>query len=94
MTDRWIKDPDATLDWAIDWTAWLATDETIATSTWTVPDGLTQGTGTQAASSVDGINTIWLSGGTDGDTYHITNEIVTSSNRTDDRSFDITIRER
>jgi hypothetical protein len=88
----WIaKDPDAVLDYTIDWTAWLADSgaDTIASSSWTVPAGLTQNNATRSAAKT----TIWLSGGTLGATYRITNRIVTSGGRTAERSFDLVVQQ-
>lgn len=84
-----IKDPDAVLDYGLDWTAWLDGD-TISTSTWTVPEGITKDSDTKDTTTT----TIWLSGGTDGSSYELTNHIVTAAGREDDRSITITMRER
>ena len=37
-----VKDPGEVKDYAIDWTAHLATSETITTSTWVVATGITK----------------------------------------------------
>jgi len=88
------KDPDAVLDYTRDWKAtsdpWLADAETISTSTWVVPSGITE----DSSTNDDTTTTIWLSGGTDGTDYEITNRITTSASRTDDRTFRIQVRER
>ncbi len=84
------QDPNALLDYTLDWTAWLDTGETIDTSEWFVDAGLTVG----ATSSADGLNTVWLSGGTDGVTYRVTNRISSSDNRVDERSFYVRIGQR
>ena len=86
------KDPNAVLDYGFDWSDWLdeVTDESISTSTWTVPSGITK----DSDSKMDGITTIWLSGGTAGETYLIANRIVTSASRTEDRSFKAKVVER
>lgn len=85
------KDPDAVLDYGFDWgTNWLATGETIATSTWVVPTGITEDSATKTTLTT----TIWLSGGTVNTTYEFTNRIITSAGRTDDRSFKVRIRQR
>jgi len=39
---RFLKDPDAVLDYGFDWSDWLADGETISTSTWTVETGITK----------------------------------------------------
>jgi hypothetical protein len=83
------KDPHAVLDYAIDWTRWLAGD-TIATSEWLLPVGLTKMADTKTASS----STVWLSGGTAGQSYIVTNRITTAGGRTEDRSFTIRVEER
>lgn len=83
------KDPDAVLDYQINWAPYLGAD-TISTSTWIVPDGITEVTNTNTATTT----TIWLSGGTVGSRYALTNRITTSNGRTDDRSITIRIVER
>jgi hypothetical protein len=84
-----IKDPNAVLDYSVDWTRWLNGDS-IATSDWTVPPGLTEVTDTHTSTKA----TVWLSGGSVGQTYTVTNRITTTGGRTDDRSFDVKIAER
>jgi hypothetical protein len=84
------KDPDAVLDYGFDWSDWLESAETIATSTWTVPAGITKDSDTKDNTTT----TIWLSGGTEGASYKITNHIVTSEGREDDRSHVIHMIER
>lgn len=83
------KDPDAILDYTIDWSNWLSTD-TIASSSFTVPAGLSQ---PQAATHDNTTATCWLSSGTAGEKYLITNRIVTAAGRTQDRSFVLQIAE-
>jgi len=83
------KDPNAILDYAVDWSRWLAGD-TIAVSAWIAPDGLTKVSETNTATKA----TVWLSGGTAGQTYTVTNRITTAGGRTEDRSFTIRVEER
>lgn len=87
-----IKDPTARLDFAWDWSAWLADGETIDSQTVTVISGdvTIDGPATEDA----GIVTVWVEGGTVGTTSRLTCHIVTSDDREDDRSRTITIRER
>ncbi len=85
MSLSYYKDPDAELDYAVDWSAWLGTD-TIASAVWTLPTGLTQ----PRPSSVDGaVATVWLAGGTSGVTYTVTCRVTTAAGRIDDRSHRI-----
>lgn len=90
MIDILKKDPDAVLDFGFDWSDWLATGETISTSEWTVEDGITKDSDTNDTTK----STIWLSGGTAGITYELTNTITTSASRTDERSMKIRVVER
>ncbi len=80
-----IKDPDATLDYAFDWSEWLQESETISTYTLTVESGITK----EGDNEADGIVTVWLSGGTIGTTYIITCKVTTNLSRTDERSAEI-----
>lgn len=89
MSASFTKDPNAVLDYQVDWAAWLGAD-TISTSTWTVPAGLTAGT----ASNTTTTATVFLSGGTDGASYTVSNRIVTAGGRTDDRSFVLKVRQK
>ena len=86
----YVKDPDARLDYKIDWTSWLELAESISSSTWIVPTGLTKVDEATATKTT----TVWLTGGTVGDKYLVTNRITTSQNRTDDRTIEIVVRDR
>lgn len=85
MTTTFQKDPAATLDYSVDWTEFLEDEEVIAASQWTVPSGITQVT----TSYTDKKATIWLSGGTLGQTYELVNRITTDNNpaRIDERTI-------
>ena len=82
------KDPGSVIDYGIDWNdstvgPWLATGETISTSTWIVPTGLVSDSETNTTTAT----AIFLSGGTIDVTYTLTNRIVTTDGRTEDRSM-------
>jgi hypothetical protein len=89
MSSEFTKDPDAILDYRFDWSDWLGTD-TISTSTFTVPSGLTK----ESESKTTTTTTIWLSGGTVGQHYGVANRIVTAGGRTEDRSIMIHVTNR
>lgn len=92
MPSSFLHDPTAVLDYVVDWTAWLASGETISVSTWTVPAGITQ---TTPAPSTNGTkDTIWLTGGTIGTEYTITNHITTTAGRQNERSFVVSVVDR
>ena len=88
---RWDpKDPDEVLDYDIDWSTRLATGDEIATSTWTVPSGLTKG-----SDYVNGTKSVvWLSGGTLGETYPCLCRITTVDGRTHDQTARLGIRSK
>ena len=79
MARRWNdpKDPDEMLDYTVDWAEALAGD-TIASSVWTVPTGITRGLDTNTATTA----TIWISGGTADQNYTLLNRITTAGGRT------------
>lgn len=88
--DSWPnKDPDDILDYQIDWSARLGAD-TIVTSTWIVPAGITKNGESNTATAA----TIWLSGGTADITYTLTNRITTAAGRQIDKSVNIFIQEQ
>jgi hypothetical protein len=89
MAQIFIKDPDAVLDYQVDWSSWLDTD-TISTSVWTVPAGITEDSESETTTAA----TIWVSGGTAGTDYDLVNEIVTAGGRTDNRTITIQVREK
>ena len=89
MPKSFTKDPNATLDYKVDWTRWLSTD-TILTSSWAVPAGLTNVSDSNTTTSA----TIVLSSGTQGTTYEVINSITTAGGFADDRTIKITMVEK
>lgn len=71
------KDPDEVLDYKLDWTDRLAGD-TVATSVWAAEAGITIDSNVFDDTSA----TVWVSGGTAGTTYRMTNTITTAAGRT------------
>jgi hypothetical protein len=87
-----IKDPDASLDYAFDWTDWLDAGEAIASWSTTV-SGVTK----IADDRVGAVITVWVSGGTasPGSVATITCAITTDSApaRIDNRTIYLKIKE-
>lgn len=83
------KDPSALLDYQINWATWLGSD-TITSSSWTVETGLTK----EAETDTTTTSTVWVSGGTAGESYEATNTIVTTAGRTDQRTITIMVEQR
>lgn len=86
---RVYQDPDAALDYVYDWSSWLLPGETIDTYTLTVePAGeLTVDTDVSTGTAVFMI----VSGGLVGHEYDVTNHVVSTDGREDDRVFEFTI---
>jgi len=82
-------DPSSVLDYGFFWDDWLGAGETLVTSTWIVPAGITKVTDTFLPS---GKTTIWLSTATLGIDYTVTNHIKTSGGREEERSHIIACR--
>lgn len=87
---EFVKDPEAVLDYAFDWSDWLEDDETISSHDVTVGTGLTKDSAGESA----GMVTAWLSGGTHNEDYIVACKVTTSLSRTDERSINIRVRER
>ena len=85
------KDPDATLDYKLDWSNWLATGESIATATVTVT-GATLVSNSNTTTTV----TAWVSGGTVGEQVRIQYRITTNNStpRIDDRTLILRVADR
>lgn len=92
LVREWCKAPADVMDVVIDWSATgigvLPTGDTIASSTWTVDAGITKGTTTNTTTST----TCWVSGGTVGGNYLLTNTIVTAGGRTLTRCATVHVR--
>ncbi len=90
MSLKWPnKDPDEVLDYVLDWTLRLDGD-VIASSIWEVPSQITKD-----SDNHDFITTtIWLSGGTEGDSVTVVNRITTAGDRTMDQSVIIKIKSK
>jgi hypothetical protein len=86
------KDPQATLDYAIDWSDWLSEGEEIVNSVWATSSGAIQSPSFTATATG-----VWLSGGEVGIAITLTNTITTNSTpvaRIDERSLVIKVKQR
>lgn len=88
----YVKDPDAKLDYSIDWSSWLPAGDTISAVAWTAT-GVTV-SASPAPSHASGIATVWLEGGTKGEDATVTCRVTTTAGRIDDRTIRISVRER
>jgi hypothetical protein len=87
MFPTYVKDPDAAIDYSVDWSDWLPADERIESSTWILPAAITvvaeQATSTRA--------TVIVQGGTSGEPYDLVNRIVTSGGKQEDRTITLVV---
>lgn len=85
----YIKDPQAKLEYYVDWSDWLEEGETIVNSEWFVDSGINK-----ESSITDGsVTAVWLSGGVNHKKYSVTNRITTAE-RIDERSIQIICKHR
>jgi hypothetical protein len=83
------KDPNDEVDYQVDWTHLLGADS-IATSQWNIPDGLT---GVSMSKTMT-TTTVFVNGGTSGEDYTIINRVVTGDGRTFERYVIVPVREQ
>ena len=72
MAQRFIKDPDETLDYVFDWSSWIGSD-TISSYVIDEETGITLDSDSNDTDSV----TVWLSGGVAGESYDVACEVTT-----------------
>lgn len=93
------KDPDAELDYGVDWNEYLESEELITNSTWEIVTDNSESGDLEILTSPsptlsDGLAKVWVTGGIERKTHKIRNRIETDKNRQDDRTFRIRITER
>lgn len=91
-----LKDPGAVLDWSFDYNdttdPYLASGETLSTSTWAVvPTGELV---IDSDSETTTVTTVFLSAGTRGGVYRVTNTVTTSGSRTEQRTLTVRVDDR
>lgn len=92
-TEPWIKDPDAILDYDVDWTKWLGAD-TLATSAFAIVTAATvPALVIDSNSNTTTVSKVWLSGGKSGTKYELRNRITTAGGRTNDRTVYVKVKE-
>lgn len=80
------QDPGALLDYVV---TWVLGADTISTSTWQVaPTGLTLSSQVHDTTTA----TVWLTGGTDGTDYLVTNWVTTAGGRLAEQTFQVNVR--
>jgi len=90
------KDPNATLDYTLDWAEYTQAGDAIASAVWT--SSAISGDATPIVIGAASINndkaTVLISGGTAGNIYTITCAVTSTNNLIDRRSFRIVVKSR
>ena len=97
MTEQYLKGPQATLDYVIDWSAnYLLSGEQITASSWFIlPQGMPNDLVIDNIPlPTSGVTTVFVTGGRAGIIYQLTNQITTDQGRTDERSLTIRVEEK
>jgi hypothetical protein len=89
----WTHDPQARLDYYVNWAQWLADGETITDATWTVTNHDTPPDITDTITSTTQPG-VWVTDAVLGDNLRLTCHIVTSEGREDDRTLSLIVRQR
>lgn len=89
---RRVHDPDAVLDYPMDWSAWLSEGDSLASATVTPADpAVTVADPVQVTGAVVVPR---ISGGTPGTNVDVRYHVVTTNGLEDDRSITLVIKER
>ena len=97
MSEQFLKDPNAVIDYAVDWTAnYLLVGEQVTTSNWEiVPSGaMSDLVIDNVPLLLSGVASVFISGGITGKVYRLINRISTDQGRTDDRTITIRVEEK
>lgn len=90
----YLKDPGASIDYAVDWAAGYLAGETIAESLWSVLPDEAGGIAVTSAISESTRTSATLAGGIAGHVYRVTNRVILSNGRSDERSLSLRVEQR
>ena len=89
-----LKDPGATLDYAVDWGTDYLVGDVLQSSGWSVSPVEPGGAAIESSVSDELIATVTVSGGLAGRIYRLINQVVTASGRVDSRSIVLRVEKR
>lgn len=89
-----LKDPGATIDYTVDWSAGYLAGQTIVTSRWDVVPIGDDAIVVDASAIEAGKAVATLSGGRAGVLYHVTNQVIFSDGRIDERMLALRVEDR
>ncbi len=90
----YLKDPDARIDYAIDWGPAYLDGQVIAASNWAVEPAEGGGIAIDSASHDLQRTAVTLTGGVPGHVYRIGNRVTLSDGRSDERSLNVRVEQR
>lgn len=89
-----LKDPEATLDYSVDWGEDYLTGDVLTESSWNVGPAEAGGV-TIVGNQFDLlVSTVQVAGGIAGRIYRLTNHVVTAEGREDSRSIVLRVEKR
>jgi hypothetical protein len=89
-----LKDPEAALDYAVDWGAQYLAGDVLSASSWRVIPAEPGGVSILASSFDATLASVTAGGGVPGRLYQLTNHVVLSSGLTDNRSIVLRVEKR
>ncbi len=89
-----LKDPSATIDYAVDWSTGYLIGQTIDSSDWRVAPSGPGSITVEASRMATGQTVATLSGGQAGCSYQITNSVIFSDGRRDERMLFLRVEDR
>jgi hypothetical protein len=89
-----LKDPDAVLDYSIDWGAEYLGNDQLAQSDWSVVPDEAGGVAIASHSFDENISTVKAAGGIAGRIYRVVNTVAMGSGRVDSRSVVLRVEKR
>ena len=90
----YLKDPDATLDYSIDWASRYLGADTVAASTWAIEPFEVGGLTVVSDSLADGVSTAVLADGVNGHVYRVVNRVMLASGLVDERQVSVRVEQR
>lgn len=89
-----LKDPEAALDYSVDWAADYLIEDSIEASSWTVEPVEAGGLVIDSDRFEPGVAIVKVAGGRPGRIYRLTNRIVSAAGREDARSIMLRVEKR
>lgn len=89
-----LKDPEASLDYAVDWGAEYLSGDILSQSSWDVIPVEVGGIQVAGSAFDANIATVTAAGGVEGHVYQLTNRVVLDSGLIDSRSIVVRVEKR